>query len=396
MRACLFVLLLLFCSALRAANIYYYANTNMFSPVVKNALPRVYVPNGQDGTVSVIDTKTYQVIETFKTGKNPQHVVPSYDLQTLFVLNDKGNSVTPIDPMTGKPGKNISVDDPYNLYFTTDGQFAIVVCEARRQLQFRDPKTMALRGILPVKCGGANHMDFSVDGSYAIVTCEFSGELMKVDLTTFKVISYLPLVEKLPPPPKITIHSHALNEFTIQAGRRTIAVNHQKMPKPIPSMPQDIRSSADGSLFFVADMVKDGVIIIDPERFVKVGFIPTGIGTHAIYPSRDGKLFYVSNRGCHHIGCGPHGPGSITVVDPNAKKVVAQWPIPQGGSPDMGNVTADGKELWLSGRYDREVYVFNTTTGELAHRIKVGRDPHGLAVWPQPGRYSLGHTGNMR
>jgi hypothetical protein len=26
----------------------------------------------------------------------------------------------------------------------------------------------------------------------------------------------------------------------------------------------------------------------------------------------------------------------------------------------------------------------------------VGHEPHGLTVWPQPGRYSLGHTGNMR
>ena len=62
----------------------------------------------------------------------------------------------------------------------------------------------------------------------------------------------------------------------------------------------------------------------------------------------------------------------------------------------MGNVSADGKELWLSGRFDYEVYVFDTATGKLTHRIKVERGPHGLTVWPQPGRYSLGHTGNMR
>ena len=29
-------------------------------------------------------------------------------------------------------------------------------------------------------------------------------------------------------------------------------------------------------------------------------------------------------------------------------------------------------------------------------KIAVGAEPHGLTVWPQPGRYSLGHTGNMR
>jgi YVTN family beta-propeller protein len=62
----------------------------------------------------------------------------------------------------------------------------------------------------------------------------------------------------------------------------------------------------------------------------------------------------------------------------------------------MGNVNAAGTELWLSGRFDAEVYVFDTSTGALAARIPVGQGPHGLAVWPQPGRFSLGHTGNMR
>ncbi len=61
----------------------------------------------------------------------------------------------------------------------------------------------------------------------------------------------------------------------------------------------------------------------------------------------------------------------------------------------MGNVSADGRTLWLSGRYDNVVYVFDTTSGDV-RTIAVGKEPHGLTVWPQPGRYSLGHTGNLR
>ena len=77
------------------------------------------------------------------------------------------------------------------------------------------------------------------------------------------------------------------------------------------------------------------------------------------------------------------------------EKVEANWPIPSGGSPDMGNVSADGKTLWLSGRYDNVVYAIDTATGAV-RTIPVGKEPHGLTVWPQPGRYSLGHTGNLR
>ncbi len=65
------------------------------------------------------------------------------------------------------------------------------------------------------------------------------------------------------------------------------------------------------------------------------------------------------------------GDGSVSVIDPAHDAVVATWSIPDGGSPDMGGVSADGRILWLSGRYDAEVYAFDTTTGVLAARIKV-------------------------
>ena len=102
--------------------------------------------------------------------------------------------------------------------------------------------------------------------------------------------------------------------------------------------------------------------------------------------SRDSRLLYVSNR----------GEGSISLISFAERRVVAKWELPGGGSPDMGGVSADGKVLWLSGRYNREVYAIDTSNGKLLARIKVGKGPHGLCVYPQPGRYSLGHTGIFR
>lgn len=387
-------------------NVYAKANVGMFNPITHTELTRVYVPNSDDGTVSVIDPTTYQVVDTFQTGKVPQHVVPAYDLTTLWVLNNRSNSATPIDPKTGKPGKSIPVSDPYNLYFTIDGQSALVVCESYKRIEFRDPKTMLLKEMVPVQCAGLNHMDFTRDGRYAIITCEFSSQLLKLDLKTHRVLGYLSLEKSLPN--KASTKMSAENQTvsipaTLQSGEILLDVDSSHVTGLSPSkkmhmlsMPQDIRLSPDGSTFYVADMMRDGVVLIDPNSFQEIGFIPTGIGAHGIYPSRDGRYFYVSNRGCHSTHCPPHGPGSISVIDPAIKKVIANWPIPGGGSPDMGNISADGKELWLSGRFDKEVYVFDTTTGKLTHRIPVGRSPHGLTYWPQPGQFSLGHTGNMR
>ena len=374
------------------ANLYSETAAGKLSPAVQGALPRVYVPNRRANTVSVIDPETLQVIDTFKVGRNPQHVVPSWDLKTLWVANNAegrtDGSLTPIDPRTGKPGKPIAVDDPYNMYFTPDGKSAIVVAEARKRLDFRDPQTMAAQYSIDVPgCPGINHADFSIDGRFAIFTCEFSGTIVKIDLANRKVGAYLQL--QMP-----NTRFKEVRGPRVEAGK-VWEPGESEICTVTKGMPQDIRSSPDGKRFYIADMHADGVHIIDGEAFKQVGFIPTGLGAHGLYPSRDGKSLYVANRGSHRIHGPKKGNGGVAVIDFASEKVVARWGVPGGGSPDMGNISADGKYLWLAARYDDVIYRFDTASGAV-EQIKVGAEPHGLTVWPQPGRYSLGHTGNLR
>jgi YVTN family beta-propeller protein len=347
---------------LNASNLYSETAAEKFSPAVAGALPRVYVPNRNSNDVHVIDPATLKVVDRFRVGVNPQHIVPSWDLKTLWVNNNAegrtDGSLTPIDPKTGKPGQSIPVDDPYNMYYTPNGVWAVVVAEHHKRLDLRDPQTMTLEISIEVpECAGINHGDFSIDGRYAIFTCEYAGSLAKIDFVERKVAGYLKLSRG--------------------------------------GMPQDVRISPNGAIFYVADMKAGGVFLIDGKTFRKVGFIATGTGTHGLYPSRDATKLYVANRGSARVYGPPRGDGSISVIDFATRKIVATWPIPGGGSPDMGNVSNDGKKLWLSGRYDDVVYVIDTTTGAVTN-IPVGDEPHGLTVWPQPGRYSLGHTGNLR
>lgn len=365
------------------ANLYSETTAGKLNPEVARDLPRVYVPHIRSSDVYVIDPATFTVVGKFNVGLNPQHVVPSWDLRTLWVANNAENtnkgSVTPIDPRTGKPGKAIPVDDPYNVYFTPDGKSAIIVAEALKRLDFRDPKTMQMQYSIEVpQCAGINHADFSIDGRYAVFTCEFAGMIAKIDLVERKVLGYTQLVA----PGKPT------NVVKGADGRDSVTSTWK-------GMPQDIRASPDGKTFYVADMMADGVHVVDLATFCQTGFIPTGKGTHGLYPSRDGTRLYVANRGSNKVHGAAKGKGGVSVIDFATQKVVADWPIPGGGSPDMGNVSADGRWLWLSGRYDNVVYVFDTTSGAVKV-IPVGKEPHGLTVWPQPGRYSLGHTGNLR
>ncbi len=325
----------------------------MLSRVVRHDPALVYVPNSGSNTVDVIDQRTFRIVRHFATGAQPQHVTPSWDLRRLWVGNDRGNSLTPIDPRTGRPGARVAVADPYNLYFTPDGRFALVVAERMARLDFRDPHTMALRHALPVPCRGVDHMDFSADGTYAIVSCEFSGQILKVGIAGGT------------------------------KGQRVLG--SLRLPGGMP-MPQDVKLSPDGRVFYVADMRAGGVWLVDGAAFKVIGFVATGRGAHGMYASRDSKVLYVSNREA----------GSISVLSFATRRVVKTWHLPGGGSPDMGGVSANGKILWLSGRYNHEVYAIDTRSGRLLARIPVGAGPHGLCVFPQPGRYSLGHTGVYR
>jgi len=333
---------------LNPQDIYSADRPNQLSPVVKGFPSLVYVPNSGSNTVDIIDPRTYKIVSHFDVGKQPQHVVPSFDLKNLWVLNDLGDSVTHIDPATGKKGETLPVEDPYNMYYTPDGKFAIVVAEARHRLDFRNAQTMKLTHSLRVPCSGVDHMDFSADGRYLIASCEFSALMLKVDVEEQKLLSTIPLKAK--------------------------------------GMPQDVKLSPDGKVFYVADMQANGVYMIDGDAARVLGFIPTGEGAHGLYASRDSRFLYVSNR--HE--------GSVSLIDFATRKVAKKWVFPGGGSPDMGGVSADGKVLWLSGRYNAEVYAIDTQDGHLLARIPVGKGPHGLCVYPQPGRYSLGHTGVFR
>ncbi len=339
-------------------NVYAHANANMLTPVTRQAKSLVYVPDLGSNSVDVIDPTTYRVIDSFPVPAQPQQVVPSWDMTTLWVNDNKGNMLTPIDPVTGKPGRSVPVDDPYNLYFSPDGKHAIVMAEARQRIDFRDPRTMELQYSLHVPCRGVNHADFTADLKTLVVSCEYSGKLLEVPADGSRVMSVTDL-NAIPTP-------GATDPMAAMA-----AGGPAKYIDPGTSaMPQDVRLAPDGETFVVADMLRNGLWLVDASTFEVRGFLPTGKGAHGVYPSRDASVLYVSNR----------DEGTISVVDAATLRMRTKWVIPGGGSPDMGGVTADGRQLWLSGRSNAVVYVIDTTDGHLVKEIPVGLQPHGLCV----------------
>jgi YVTN family beta-propeller protein len=325
-------------------NIYAAVEHDVLSPVVQGIPARVYVPNTIANTVDVIDPHTFTVIDHYAVGKVPHHITPSWDMTKLYVDNTGGDSLTVIDPRTGKPTATIPVIDPYNLYFTLDGKTAIVVAERHRRIDFRRSDTWELIKSLPVPWPGVDHLDLSADGSYFLVSTEFSGQVVKINTASMEI-----------------------------AGQATVG-----------GLPVDVKVAPDGSVFYVANQARHGVSVIDPNTMTEVQFIPTGRGAHGLQISRDAKSLFVTNRLA----------GSVTKIDLATRTLIGTSQI--GGSPDMMQISPDGTQLWFSNRNHASVSVMDANTGQLLHVIKAGRGAHGLAYFPQPGRFNVGHNGVYR
>lgn len=325
-------------------NIYSYTLTPHLSPAVANVPLRVYVPNSDAASVSVIDPTTMKVVNRFSVGIRPHHVTPSWDLTKLYINNTEGNTLTEIDPATGQVMRDIPITDPYNLYFTPDGTKAIVVAERYQRLDFYNPADWSFIKSVGIPWAGVDHGDFTADGRYFIASCEFSGQVVKVDTEAMEVVA------------------------RVNVG----------------SLPIDVKLSPDGKVLYVANQGRHGVSLVDPETMTEIGFLPTGLGAHGLNVSRDAATLFVSNRMA----------GTISVIDFATRSVRQTWKV--GGSPDMIQVSADGTQLWTSNRFHGSVSVIDTRDGRVIATIPTGAGAHGVSLFPQPGRYSVGHNGVYR
>jgi YVTN family beta-propeller protein len=311
----------------------------------------VYVPDEKSGDVVVIDPTTLKIIRRFSVGKYPEHITPSWDGQLLYVNNMLGQTLTEIDPTTGSPnGVTLKVPNPYNLYFNVSGSRQIIVEDMTNGAP-TDPNGLVFYdrswkkvGFVGIPWAGANHLDFSADGRTLLLSCEFSGRVVAVNVAAMSI------------------------ETSLFVG----------------GSPTDVRLSPDGRVFFVANQSRNDIDVIDAATLRYLSFIQVGAGAHGLAISRDTTKLFVTNR---HAG-------SLSVIDIASRKVVATWSI--GGTPDMITQSPNGSQLWISNRYSGSITVVNSKTGAVIATIATGMNPHGLTYWPQPGRYSLGHNGNMR
>ena len=131
----------------------------------------------------MIDPGTFKVVGHFAVGSLPQHVTPSWDLKTLYVLNDLGQQPHPDRPADGeaRPADPGHRPVQHVLHHRRAGTRSSSPSGSTGSTSATRTRSRLHRS-LHVPCAGVDHMDFSADGRYLIASCEFSGQVIKVDV----------------------------------------------------------------------------------------------------------------------------------------------------------------------------------------------------------------------
>lgn len=287
---------------------------------------KVIVLNSGEGTVSVIDRATRKVERTLPVGKEPHHLITTLDDSDLVIANAASNDLVFLDPLSGEVKRRLPrIMDPYQLAYSPDGKWFVSVSLRLDRVDIYAMPHYELKTRIPV-AKTPSHVAISRDSTMAYVTMQDSDEVVAIDLAAHKLAWRMPV---------------------------------GKTPAGIWMSPQ--------GLLFVGAMGRDHVEVIDPAKRAIIASIPTGRGAHNIFPMGDGQHVMVSNR----------VDGTITKVDYRDLKVVGK-PIRVGAGADCMEISADGKELWVTVRWEGKVAVVDLTGQKPTEYIRVGRSPHGI------------------
>ena len=320
------------------------------APAARGARPLVYVPNSDSNTVDVIDQRTFKVVEHFAVGALPQHVVPSWDLKTLYVTNDAATSLTPIDPRTGKPGRTIPVDDPYNMYFTPTAATRSSSRSGCTGSTSAIAHTFKLQSLAARSRARASTTWTSLPTArYVIVSCEFSGQMLKVDVARERVVGVLHAAARRGAAGREAL---ARREGLLRRRHeleRRLAGRRRRASRPAASCRRARRARP----------------LSEPRRAV--------------------PLRHESRRGL-----------DLRHLVRDAARSCTRGTSPAAAAPTWGTSRPTARSCGCPAATTASSTRSARANGRLLAKIPVGAGPHGLCVWPQPGRYSLGHTGILR
>lgn len=291
------------------------------------------VLNSGEASVSLIDMDKKAVYKTFPIGKEPHHLMITPDQKSVLVANAAGNDVVFLDPKTGDlQSRQPNIVDPYHIGYSPNRKWFVAAGNRLDRIDIYAANNQELKLVKIVKAAKTpSHIAFTRDSKLTFVTLQDSNELIAIDLATQEIVWRM----------------------------------------PIGKMPAGVWMTPGEKYLLIGLTGSDLVQVVDWKQQKIVNEIKTGKGAHNFRPVGDKRHIFLTNR----------VDSTISIIDMDKLEKVADIKgLPSG--PDCMDVTADGKELWVTFRFAKKVGIIDIASRTLVTTIPVGKSPHGIFFYP--------------
>lgn len=294
-----------------------------------------YIPNADEGTISVIDTEKDQVINTIKVDSQlSDGIEASRDGKQIYVGNYSKGELFVIDADSGKTldkiktGKNL-----HGIDMTPDGKYLYLASgdfkegDQYNYISIVDTKKQKIIKEIRTNSKSPSHIDFSKDGSLAYVANILSNEISLLDTNKMEIIATI----------------------------------------PVGTVPNEVEPSKDDKYLYVANVTDGTVSVVDILKQKEIKTINVGKGTHGLALSPDGKFLYASNR------------GSNDLIKMNLETYEVAQKVTTGKTANHVSYVPDTKKLYVTNKDSNDLTVIDDDSFRVIKKVKLGKTPHEIS-----------------
>lgn len=225
--------------------------------------------------IAAIELANARIVALHQVGSDPEQFALSPDGRRLYAANEDAGTATVTDVESATILRTLVVGiEPEGVAISPDGRWIYVTAETSNTVSVIDTRSneVVANFLVDIRPRAAA---FAPDGHRAYVTSEISGSLSVVDVPAHRVIGTVEL-----------------------AGGAA---------KPV-----SIAVAPDGSRVYVANGHANSISVVDPVALREVAVVPVGRRPWGVDISSDGALIYTANGGSN----------DVTVIDAHTLEVV--------------------------------------------------------------------------
>lgn len=267
---------------------------------------RVYVANARSKTVSVIDTRTRQVMQTFllEATERLNNLIVSRDGTKLYVTEVTSGTVRVLKLPEGRELNRIKVGDfPQRMALTPDGYLLCIVNTASDNVTLLDTRRDQVLTHIPVRAR-PQAIVIPAEGTYAYVTSAQTHALSVIDLSTQKMVRTIDLaaitrllgIAAAPDTRRLYVAdniSNAVVEIDQETGRQSRVLQAGKSGSDTEFSPTSVQLSADGQRLYVIGR-SGWLSILDIATGTILGTLQIGRDLRDMTLAADGTLYVTS------------------------------------------------------------------------------------------------------